>query len=139
MIKKSLIALLEAESDVTDIVGSRIYVNRIPQGFSLIGNPTLLLSTTAVTRIYSNDGNVGIPTATVSVDCFADTYLEAITLADYVRLCLESYAGTVGGMVIQAIFLNGQQDLSGNVEPGSDICIHRIGLDFEVHYQEDIA
>jgi len=133
MIKKGLITLLEADNDITTIVSTRIYVDRIPQSGS---SPCVVLSTSGTERVWSNDGPTGIPTASIEIDCFSETYLQAITIADEIRLCLDGYTGSVGSQTIHACFLENQVDLSDNVEPGTDIAVYRIRLSFAVHFVE---
>ena len=130
MIKSTLITLLEADTDITDVVSTRIHVENIPQGTDF---PAILLTTVATTREWSNDGAALIPTSSIEIDCFGNTYNQAINLADAVRILFDGYEN---GTTIQGMFLTNQADLTTNVSPGTDIRVYRVRLSFDVHFTE---
>jgi len=133
MIKSTLITLMEADTDITDVVSTRIFVDHVPQGKSF---PCIMLTTSSVEREWSNDGACLIPTSSIEIDCFGNTYKQAIDLADEVRLLFDGYQN---GTTIQGMFLSNQVDLSDNVQPGTDIRVFRVRLSFDVHYVESAS
>lgn len=80
-------------------------------------------------------GIVDLSRATIQVDCFGATRPSANALANYVRLALEKYRGTVSGQFINEINYTGQRDGFDRSEAGTDQRRFIRSLDFDVHYR----
>lgn len=88
-IESDLVTQLEADSDVTDTVSTRIYPLKLPQ------NPTYPAITYEHTDGYpikSHSVYSGLNASMIRVICWASTYAEAKTLASYVFVALRGGA-----------------------------------------------
>lgn len=105
-LEKGLYSKLTGASPQTS-AGSRVYP-RLPQGVTF---PALRYQRITTTRQHSIDSTVGVTEANVQVDCLADSYSEAKTLADEVRVILHGYRGTWGTLVARHVSLDSENDL----------------------------
>lgn len=58
------------------------------------------------------DGNTGVTEATVQVDCMAESYSDAKTLADEVRVLLHGYTGALSTLTARLVTLDTENDFS---------------------------
>lgn len=111
---------------LASVAGGRIYP-RIPQ------NPTFpLIRYQRITtqRYQSLSGPVGVTEATIQVDCMADTYAEAKTTADAVRVLLHGYRGAWGSLVARLVHLESENDF---YEQDGDKVTHWVSQRYAVH------
>lgn len=96
-----------AGSGVAALVGDRVNWAELPAA-----RPRPLIALWNITRPgdYTMDGPSGLEQAFIQIDCWADTYLEASTLADTVKAALEALNDTVGSTQIQGVFFTGRRD-----------------------------
>jgi hypothetical protein len=87
-LEKGLFSLLSGNSPQTT-AASRIYP-RLPQGVTF---PAIMYTRLSTNRNHAIDGTVGVTEALIAVDCIAESYSEAKTLADEVRSILHGYRG----------------------------------------------
>ncbi len=80
----------------------------------------------------SLDGPSGLAHPRIQIDVWADTYAAVKAAATQVRLALDGYAGTVDGVVIKAVILNGDGDRYED-HPKR----HRVSMDFTIWHQEE--
>lgn len=105
-------ALLLANGTVSGLLGSgataRVYPIRAPQNPKL---PFAVLTRIGAERSQTFAVPSQITSITLQVDLFETTAAKLRTLADAVRVALNGYAGTTGGVVIQAITLDSERDI----------------------------
>lgn len=87
-LEKGFVALVSGNSPQT-LAADRVYP-RLPQGVTF---PVIHYLRVATTRTQSINGNVGVTETTLVVECIAESYSEAKTLADEVRVILHGYRG----------------------------------------------
>lgn len=128
--EEGLIARLLATSGVTNLVSQRVYPGRRPQGSSL---PTITLSRISGAPMYTDDGETGLASARVQVDCWGTTYTSAKNAARAAIDSFSAYFGSSGGYTFQYVLLDAERDFS---EPGADSAeyLYRTSLDFIVWY-----
>lgn len=90
-LENGLYSKLSGSSPQT-LAASRVYP-RLPQGVKF---PAIRYQRIAVSRTQSLDANVGVTEVTMQIDCMADTYSNAKTLADSVRVLLHGFQGAWG-------------------------------------------
>lgn len=84
-------------------------------------------------RIRSTAGASGGAMPRVQIDCWGDTYTSARAVATQVRLALDNFRGTAGGVTVRAASLESELDLiDTEVEPK----LFRVSLDFFFHIDE---
>jgi hypothetical protein len=126
--EEALIAKLTADSGVAAIAAGRVFPGSRPQGSAL---PAAVLARVSGAPLYADDGEAGLETARIQIDCWAATYGEAKTLARAVTACLSGFDGTVGPTVFQFIELDSERDLREGGSGAADYPF-RTALDFLV-------
>lgn len=137
MIGKAIKARLTAHSGTDALVGGRIYPLRLPQGPTY---PAVRYQVISAPRTQLMGGPVGEVHARVQVDCYALTYEEADQLSAQVRIALNRWDGTSGGVVVEAVFLENERDIDEpeTIDKG-ERGVYRKMLDFMAHYAEAVA
>lgn len=105
VLEQGLYSLLSAGST---LAGSRIFP-RLPQGVTF---PAIVYTRASVDRTQSLDANVGVTEATVVLECMAESYSEAKTLADEVRTIMHGYSGAWSTLVCRNVVLDSETDES---------------------------
>jgi hypothetical protein len=128
--EEALIAKLLATAGVTALVGTRVFPGARPQGSGL---PAIVLNLIAAEPSYSDDGEDGIETARIQIDCWGESYTSAKLTARAVKAALSAFGGTIAGIRFRYIALDLEHDLQ---EPGSGAAEYpfRTSLDFLVTY-----
>lgn len=123
MIEEVIAILLD-----TGATGSRVYPVRLPQASPM---PAIVVTTISNIPVYSDDGESGLSSGRVQVDCWGDTYSSAKTVARAVKASLSAYQGGI----FQNVLLDAERDLS---ESGSNSSEYRFrtSLDFIVWFAE---
>jgi len=128
MIEESLRTKILADSDVTDDIGQRLYILKLPQ------NPTYPAVTYfKVSNARHHDLDVAMPRYQFDVWMDAtiqNSYLTARRVADNIRKALQRESGNWSGIsVIQAVYL-GETDLyEENTE------LYHVAQDYKVIYR----
>ena len=100
-----LYSMLTGNSPQTLAV-SRVYP-RLPQGVTF---PAIRYQRINTVREQALDGNVGVTEVTVQVDCMAESYVSAKTLADEVRVILHGFTGAWGTLTARLVKLDTEND-----------------------------
>jgi len=123
-LEKGLYTKLTAVSPQTS-AGSRIYP-RLPQGVTF---PAILYQRITTTRNHAINATVGVTEAAIQVDCMADSYSEAKTLADEVRAVLHGYRGAWGSLIARHVSLRTENDM---YEQDGDRITHRVVQQYDI-------
>ncbi len=123
MIESSVVAVLLADSDVTDIVGDRITPGVIEIEAGL---PGINIMRAAGSRSYTFGGGIDA-TVSLSISCWAANWLAARPLAELVRAALDTYSG--GDILIASV-------ADGADVPDTDVGIYGCVLLVDVQYTE---
>jgi hypothetical protein len=107
LLEQGLYSLLSGNSPQTQAAG-RIYP-RLPQGVTF---PAIIYTRITTDRTQSLNANVGVTEATMVVDCIAESYSEAKTLADEVRTILHGYSGAWSTLICRNCVLESESDES---------------------------
>jgi hypothetical protein len=126
--EEGLLALLLASAGIAGIVGTRIYPNSLPQGVVL---PAISVTVAGKQPVYADDGEAGLTSARVQVECWALSYGAAKALARAVTDALSAFDGPAGDIEFQFITLGDERDFR---EGGSNAAEYRydVQLDFDV-------
>lgn len=124
--------LLAAQSSITNIVGSRIYVNKAPQKAA---TPYVILTQLNSEEYKSLDATTGtLRMLSIDIDCKAATFTDAESLGNAVRTFIDDYSGAAGSYTIGAVLLNGETHDYEPPADGSDNGLHVVTLDVDVQY-----
>lgn len=99
---------------ITDVVDTRIKLVRFEQNIEI---PALLLNFVSKVPIEHNGFASDSFIARVQIDCFENTYLKAVQLADIVRVALDNYTGMLDEIKVSLIRFISEID---DFEPEAD-------------------
>jgi outer membrane receptor protein involved in Fe transport len=96
----AIYALLTGSAPVTAEVGTRIYPVFRPQGSAL---PAVVYTEISTTPSDTKSGPSDVDAVRVQIDVFSATYAQAVDIAQAVRAVLDKYMGTAGGVVVDGV------------------------------------
>ncbi len=131
--EKGIVSLLLADADVAALVGTRIAPAITSQ---TLAKPNIVYQRIASSRVKSQDGPTGSAECLLQVSMYASTYKGAKTLADKVRIAIDGYKGTAGGIVIDACFIEDEDDMPQPPDAGDESGVFGIRQDYRLHFQE---
>lgn len=133
----SLVSLLTTGggNPVAAIIGTRCYPDVLPQGVTYPAIRYQRISTPRA-QYRTLDGRANYASPRMQVDCFALNRSGAIALAQAVYGLLEGFAGTVGGLRIDAISTDDEAgEFEAGIGPGS-ANVYRQRLDLIMYHAE---
>lgn len=138
MIEQSLYAWLTGESDVTDLVSTRIYPNKIPQSAAL---PAITYHLIAGSYVRGLEGRCGSGVARFQINCWANNYdtvkdLQLAIVGTKADPKLDGYRGTIGGHEIQSLRVSDVMDHPENPKHGEDLGPFGVIIDLTIFYLE---
>ena len=122
------------EKRLFEQTGYSVYPAKIPQSASL---PAIVYTLVSRPHVHDLSGNGGLADATVQIDCWAETYSEARTIAEAVRHCLQGFVGTMasGGVYCAcALPTTVRKEYVPAIKAG-DQGKHRFLLEYEITYE----
>ena len=119
-----------AGSDVTALIGSRMYPLKMPQSPTM---PLLVYQRISGPREHDADGAAGIANPRIQIDAWAATYTGAKDLATKVRKRIDGYSGDVGSPAVDVVF---SHLLSDRDFYDSETEYYRVSMDFEIMHVE---
>lgn len=102
MIEDALYTYLMAQTAIRNIIGTRLYPDKLPQDPTL---PALVYNNVGSSPMVQHSGPAKLESTRFQFDAFARTSRDARLLIDAVRLALESYRGSMGTHRVDAIFV----------------------------------
>jgi hypothetical protein len=127
-IEEGLVAFLLAQSGITTLIGTRIMPAPLRQNVQL---PAISYQLISVRDDVLHDGPQGLPDTRIQLDCWADTYAGAKTLAATVKTAVHGYKGTMGTVSVQRAKVENVVD---GFEPNTGR--QRVIMDVLLMYQE---
>lgn len=132
-IESVLYSLLVGDATVGGLVGTRVYPAIVPQNASL---PATTYQQLSGVREHTCAGPQGMASPRFQINCWADTYAEARTLSDAVRVLLDGYSGTVSERTVHVMMLEDEGDMP-EVPAGKDVLKRFVKrLDFIIWFKE---
>jgi uncharacterized protein YdaL len=129
--EEGIIARLLASGALTALVSQRVYPGRRPQASAL---PAIDIASISGAPIYTDQGEAGLATARVEINCWGSTYTSAKQVARAVTVALSAFFGDSAGITFQYILKEDERDFS---EPGSNAAdyLFRTSIDFTVWWE----
>lgn len=129
LMQEAFRAKLLANGPLSAAVGAtRIYGTKLPQDPAY---PAITVTRVSAPRDHTMDGQSGYVEARLQVDCWAPRQLDAMNLAELVRLATGGLPATVLGVALNSISLEDDRDLYDD-----DLEIHGASHDYLVIYNE---
>lgn len=104
-LEKGLYSKLTGNSPQT-LAASRVYPI-LPQAVTF---PAIRYQRINTVRSHALNATVGVTEATIQLDCMAESYSEAKTLADSVRVILHGFRGAMGTLTVRLASLDTEND-----------------------------
>tara|TARA_Y100000593_G_scaffold46010_1_gene87472 strand:+ start:223 stop:603 length:381 start_codon:yes stop_codon:yes gene_type:complete len=124
--------VLNAASDVTALVSSRVYVGHAPQAASLPYIVTTLMSSNELPVL---NGSTGSRVLSYDIDCVATRSVTAEAVGGAVRSSLAGYSGTVNDDTIHTITIESESSDYDPPKSGDDVGIHTATIAVVVQYK----
>lgn len=119
---------------VAELAGDRIYPVIAPASAAI---PFITWRRSAVQREQSLGGPVGMPSVTLSVDIFAETYEAVRELADRCRAVLDGWGGSLGNWIsVRHVSLIGESDGFVSLAGGDLPPVYQVTQTYTVLWQE---
>jgi hypothetical protein len=131
-------AYLAANAGVAALVGSRIYPDVLPQGYSVATGGALTYMVISTTHDHLINGLSGIARSRIEFTAFAKTRVIANAIAEAVRTSgLQGYTGAMGGVFVESVMIDGGIQ-TGDERPTDGSQEHRYLtiFDYLIAYQE---
>lgn len=115
---------LEAISGLTDLVSTRIYRAKAPQGAA---RPYVVYHRTSGFADHYQGGDSGMATHRVTIEAWADTLGAARDVLEQIRLKLDAFRGAMGSTntaYVHIVALTDEFDEVLAPEDGSDVGLH---------------
>lgn len=124
--------ILLAAPVISNLIGSRLYPNIVPQKAPM---PAITYQQISGPRGHDMQGAIGLTKARYQINCWAASYAKAKELAEAVRLTLDGYSSSG---TINVVHLANEGDMPETL-PGEDL-LTRYGkrLDLFVWFREDV-
>ena len=127
-IGKAIYNILSTTTNISDLVGTRIFPNVAPQTTTF---PFIIYDVTGVQPNDTKDGASTLDTNDVMISCYSETYSQASDLAQKIRVAMDRInEGTYGGEQIQSSQFQSYNDIFDDTS--GDAGIYRKALDFEI-------
>lgn len=127
-IEDAIYGKLNADANVTAIVGNRIFPIKMPDRTAM---PAISYARVTGPRVESFQGSSTLAHPLYQIDCWAKTHRQMIDLAAKVRNSLQGFQGTVASVKIQGILFENDMDLYEE-----DTETYHRALDFRIWYDE---
>ena len=118
---------------LSSVAGGRRYWVRAPQSLSTL--PYIVMNRVSGNRDYHLKGASRYVQSRIQVDVYSDSYSSAKTTARAVRDAVSGFAGTVGGVQIQRIYVDSERDLPAD-DVGEITELFRTSIDLMIHHDE---
>ncbi len=136
MINQDFITYLLTKSTITDLVGTRIFVAKIPDATT--ARPAITVQKISDVHLRHHGGLAGVATTRLQLDVWGATSTSVDAVAEAVRLVLDG-AGqvTMDGTKVIRTFLDGDNDVYSQAIDASDQGEFRVSQDWIVWHAED--
>lgn len=129
-----LVARLTGSSAISAIVLSRVYPQVLPQAPTL---PAISYNLVSAVRVRDLEGPAGKSRHRISINCWANTYAAARSLADAVRREIDGYgSGYMGDTFVGSISLENEIDLFEEDAGRQNVGIYRVVQDYIISHLE---
>lgn len=108
-LEEGLVAHLVADVNVDAVIGDRIYKEHLPQEPTY---PMVVYSRATTQRQLTLDGPTGLTTASITVDCIAETAASVASTSAVIKNSLDGLMGDLGGTTVQIVYYTDEADFS---------------------------
>jgi hypothetical protein len=133
-IEEGLIYKLLNTAGVSNLVGTRVYGLRIPQGATM---PCVVITRVSTPRLITHDtsGSTGTAHPRIQIDAWGSLQATVKPITDAIRAALNGYSGTItsgaNSVIVQAAYVDGE-----TIEYDAEIELYRSRSEYIVWHQE---
>lgn len=131
MMEEGIVARLLTDSGVAALVSDRVYPVSVPQASPM---PAIAYVRISGQPVYTSDGESGLASARLEIDCWGETYTSAKQVARAVIESLSAWFGTSASIVFQFVLLDTERDFREGGSNNSEY-LFRTNLDLIVWYE----
>jgi type II secretory pathway pseudopilin PulG len=135
MIESEMYSYLQDQSNITDLIGTRLYPDAAPQTAIL---PLIVYAKQSTDRNHTLRGAVGICTARIQLDVYGSSRTVCESIMDLVRLSVDGFQGNWGTTFIHLCKFD-SESVSWDLETAKDTGIHQSTVDLVVTFTESIT
>lgn len=128
LLRQAIIGHLKASSGVRAVLGGRIYPLTLPS--NLDAYPAAVVLRVDAIRSHTKLGPTGLAEARVQCSVWSPRLLDAVAAADAIRAALDGYRGVMGGVTIDNIRSDTEQDFYEQ-----DVGLYQVATDYLVSYR----
>jgi hypothetical protein len=137
-LESSLYDYLTGQTSISSVVSTRVYPLKRPQGTAL---PAITYK--VISKIFSHrlSGSDGTARARVQISCFSRNYLQALEMAEALRLCLDGYSTKIGDFGDLHLYSALQDQDNGTYTlpvASTDSGVYEVACDYFFHYRVSI-
>jgi hypothetical protein len=126
---------LENDPDVAALLAGRIYPVIAPASAAL---PFATWRRQNVTREMTLSGPLGVPTVSLAVDIYAESYAAVRDIADRVRAALNGFSGSVGNWIsVEIVSLQSESDGFVQLSGGDLPPVYSVTQTYSVLWQSE--
>jgi hypothetical protein len=126
---------LKSDPAVAEIVGDRVYPVLAPASAAI---PFITWRRQAVQREMTLSGPLGMPTVTLAVDMYCETYEAVRELADRCRATLDGFGGSLGNFIsVRNVSLLNESDGFVQLAGGDLPPVYSVTQTYTVLWQEN--
>ena len=107
-LKSEILSYLLTVTAITDIVGTRIWYEKLPEDAAL---PAISFSRISDPHKYTQSGDSGHRNPRIQFSCWAETDQAAEVLAETLSTSLTAFVGVFGSITIQSSFIENKVDM----------------------------
>ena len=124
----AIYSILRNESEITDLVSTRIFPNVAPQTTAF---PFIIYDVTSDSPTDTKQGVSELDVNSIMVSCYSETYTEASEIAEKIRTALDRLPeSTYGTIKIQSSEYRGYNDIFDDDSGNNGI--YRKAIDFDI-------
>jgi len=128
-IRSALRLHLLANSNVSPIIdGTRMYPVVLPQG---VTEPSIVYHLVSGIGDHTMQGPSGLNRPRLQLDAYAQSYDDAVELADLVKEALDGYSGLMSIVPVQGAFFDTERE-----DYQSDVKLYRVSRDYLIWVEE---
>lgn len=120
-------------SDTAPLIGNRVYPIVAPSSTAM---PFAVYRRSGIRRNQTLSGVVGVPTVTLEIAVYGETYNGVREVADAFRKCLDGWGGSAYGVEVKRASLTDESDGLATLEGGEVPPMYSVTQYYEVLWQE---
>ena len=132
MIHEAVRTTLISATDVSDVIGTKVFPAIAPQGTELPYITYQIISNNADQHM---SGASGLQETRIQLNCWSASYAEVQNLAEAVRESLLPMSGTINSTLICGVTSEGKRDTYEKPQSGEEVGVYGVSEDFNIWFK----